>query len=88
MSSSGDSADLAESLYCIQVTLAHSDRSTLLSLVSTLHRRGVNVLAAELSTPDKRRGTFAAQFAATPRQASTAASSLRNLVDVLTVEVS
>lgn len=68
--------------------LAHRDRSTLLSLVSMLHRRGVDVVEAELHAVTDHHAWFAATFLATPSHATTVVASLRNLVDVLDAELS
>lgn len=73
--------------YSVAVTLAGSDGSALLSVVSTLHRRGVDVLNVELTRPTAGRRAFTATFHATWRQAGTTEASLRNLVDVVGVEM-
>jgi hypothetical protein len=73
--------------YSVVVALAGGDSSALLSLVSTLHRRRVDVLDAELTRPDAGRRVFAATFLATSRQARTVEASLRNLVDTVDVEM-
>jgi hypothetical protein len=67
----------------VDVRLAQSDRSTLLALASTLHRRGVEVLAAELSTARATHPAFTVTFLGTRAQAATVTASLNNLVDVL-----
>jgi hypothetical protein len=64
------------------VQLAQSDRSTFLALVSVLHRRGVEVVAAELR-PGNAGLAFTVTFLATPVQARTVLASLRNLIDVM-----
>jgi len=69
----------------VTVTLAQRDRSTFLSLVSMLHRRGVDVLEAELHTATD--SYFAATFLATPAHATTVVASLRNLIDVMHAEL-
>lgn len=63
--------------------LAEPDRSTLLSLVSALHRRAVEVTRAELDADGNGHPQFTATFLGTPSQAGTVAASLENLVDVL-----
>jgi glucose-6-phosphate dehydrogenase assembly protein OpcA len=69
----------------VAVTLARRDRATFLSLVSMLHRRGVEVFEAELRTaPD---AYFTATFLATSAQATTVVASLRNLIDVMDAEL-
>jgi acetolactate synthase regulatory subunit len=73
--------------YSVAVALIARDSSTLLSLVSTLHRRGVDVLSAELTRPTAGRRAFTATFHASWRQARTVEASLRNLVDVVGVEM-
>ena len=73
--------------YAVTVEVVGGDQSTLLSLASVLHRRGVDVLAAELSRPVGGRRTFTATLAATTRQVDTVAATLRNLVPVMAVEV-
>jgi hypothetical protein len=69
----------------VTVTLAQRDRSTFLSLVSMLHRRGVDVLEAELHTATD--AYFTATFLATPAHAMTVVASLRNLIDVMDAEL-
>lgn len=74
--------------YSVVVVLAGSNSSALLSVVSTLHRRRVEVLDAELTPPAAGRRSFTATFLATWRQARTVEASLRNLVDAVGVEMS
>lgn len=69
----------------VTVTLAQRDRSTFLSLVSMLHRRGADVLEAELHTATD--SYFTATFLATPAHATTVVASLRNLIDVMDAEL-
>ncbi|WP_116951906.1 hypothetical protein [Jiangella endophytica] len=69
----------------MSVVLVGSDRAALLALVSTLHRRGVDVLEADLSRPAGGRRVFNATIAATPRQASSVEASLGQLIDVVEV---
>lgn len=73
--------------FSVAVDLTGRNSSALLSLVSTLHRRGVDVLSAELTRPTADRRTFTATFHATERQARAVEASLRNLVDVVGVEM-
>ncbi len=74
--------------YSVAVVLADGDSSALLSVVSMLHRRGVDVLEAELTRPAADRRFFTATFTATWRQARTVEASLRNLVHAVSVELS
>lgn len=74
--------------YRLRVSLAETDRSTLLSLVAALHRRGVDVRTAALVRATDGSAEFTADFAATFRQAATVAASLRNLIAVLDAELS
>ena len=74
--------------YSVAVVLADGDGSALLSVVSALHRRGVEVLDAELTRSAAGRRSFTATFVATCRQARTVEGSLRNLVHVIRAEVS
>ena len=71
----------------VSVQLVQHDRSTFLSLVSTLHRRGVHVVAADLQAPAGEPARFVATFLAAPARAETAVASLRNLIDVLDAEL-
>ncbi len=71
----------------VDVRLARHDRSTLLALVAVLHRRGVAVVAAELSPADDALPAFTATFVATERRAATVTASLRGLVDVQDVTI-
>jgi hypothetical protein len=73
--------------YSVAVALTGRDSSALLSLVSTLHRRGVDVLDAELTRPFANSRAFTATFHATLRQARIVEASLRNLIDVVGVEM-
>lgn len=74
--------------YSVAVTVAGGDGSALLRLVATLHRRGVELLRAELDRPGADRQHFAATFTASPQKARLVAVSLRNLVDVVGVQLS
>lgn len=62
--------------------MAQHDRATFLAMVSTLHRRGVEVLSAELRPTNGGSPAFTATFVATSTHAATVAASLRNRVDV------
>lgn len=73
--------------YSVACSIRGGDRATLLCLASALHRRGVDVLTAELSGPVAERRTFEATILATPRQAGTVAATLGNLVLVTDVSV-
>ena len=73
-------------LHSVRVALRDQDStSTLLSLVSVLHRRAAEVGQAELSPASHGRRIFNATFTATDRQATTVRASLDNLIDVLEV---
>jgi acetolactate synthase regulatory subunit len=73
-------------MYAVRVALRDRDStSTLLSLVSVLHRRAAEVGQAELSPASQGRRIFNATFTATDRQATTVRASLDNLIDVLEV---
>lgn len=72
--------------YAVTVALAAQDGTTgLLSLMSLLHRRGVDVGRPELSPESHGRRTFIATFTAHPGRAATIRASLANLVEVLDV---
>ena len=77
----------AEASYAVAVALDGGDHSTLLALAFALHRRGVDVLAAQLSWPVADRRTFAATIRTTPRRAGTVEATLRNLVHVTDVSM-
>jgi hypothetical protein len=72
----------------VDVRLAQHDRSTFLAMVSSLHRRGVEVVAAELLPMHGASPTFSATFLATSTHASTVAATLRNRVEVFDAELS
>jgi len=74
--------DETERRYWVSVSLARGDDAALLTLASALHRRGVSVLAAELTYPVEDHRTFEALIVATPRQARTVEATLRGLVPV------
>ncbi|WP_340537922.1 hypothetical protein [Nocardioides sp. GXZ039] len=76
----------ASAVHQVRVALTHNDRSTLLALASALHRRGVEVVAAEL-VPGADAPTFSATFLGTSAQADTVRLSLEGLIDVLTAEL-
>jgi hypothetical protein len=72
--------------HAVRVALPEQNStSTLLSLVSVLHRRAIEVGQAELSPASHGRRTFTATFTATDRQAATVLASLDNLIGVLEV---
>ena len=75
-----------ELLHAVEIRLAGDDQATLLRLVSTLHRRGVHVLEANLIRPAGR-PTFDATFLASKVRASLVAASFDRLVEVLDVSV-
>lgn len=70
----------------VRVCLAHRDQSTFLSLVSTLHRRDVTVIEAQLFAPGADPG-FIATFLASPEKARTVTASLSNLIHVLDADL-
>ncbi len=76
-----------QTIFSVVASLHSGDRSTLLGLASALHRRGVDVLTAELTCPVEARRTFEATILATARQAETVEATLRNLVHVAEVRV-
>jgi hypothetical protein len=75
-------------LFAVTVAMTTSDsRSDLLVMASVLHRRAVNVVEAELSTPSQGRRVFSATFQATPQKALTVLNSLKARVDVVDAEL-
>src|SRR3954471_14487719 len=62
---------------------ATGERAGLLAMASTLHRRGVVVVEADLSKPLHGRRVFSATFAAEPAMAVTVLHSFENLIDVV-----
>jgi hypothetical protein len=81
--------DLGEEVadYWVAVSVDGGDHSTLLALASALHRRGVDVLSAQLSWPIAGRRSFEATIRATPRAARTVEGTLRNLIRVTHVSM-
>jgi hypothetical protein len=76
--------DSLEPLFVLTVALVPDGaRADLLGLASVLHRRGVEVVEAELGRPAHGRRVFSATFRATTRQAETVLRSMEGLVDVL-----
>ncbi|MGH4001800.1 MAG: hypothetical protein ACRDTJ_30550 [Pseudonocardiaceae bacterium] len=74
--------------FAVRVEMASDPRSDLLSMASVLHRRGVNVLEARLSTCDDGRRVFTASFTAQSQvQAATVGRSYEGLVGVFTVDL-
>lgn len=74
----------ASRLFVITVALTASGaRADLMSMASVLHRRGVEVVEAELGRTVHDRRVFSATFAAAPRQASTVLRTFENIVDVV-----
>ncbi len=72
------------SLFVVTVAMTSGGaRADLLQMASTLHRRGAEVVEAELSKPAHGRRVFSATFRATPRQAQTVLRSMEGLVDVV-----
>jgi hypothetical protein len=69
--------------YVVTVAMwAGGARSNLLSMASVLHRRGVEVVEAEMARPAHDRQVFSATFSADARQAETVLRTFENLVDV------
>lgn len=79
--------DPAAREYAVSVALEGGDHALLLSLVSMLHRRGVEVLEADLSRPTEGRRVFNASVSATASQARTLAASLRGVIHVVDVSL-
>jgi len=76
--------DPVETLFVLTVALVPGGaRADLLGLASVLHRRGVDVVEAELARPAHERRIFSATFRSTTRQAETVLRSMQGLVDVL-----
>jgi hypothetical protein len=73
--------DLGVEVHRVRVELVIRERATLLTLASVLHRRGVEVLAAEMSSSEHG-ARFVARFRGTAAQATTVRKTLSNLVDV------
>jgi len=73
--------------YLVAVTLWGRDQSVLLALVSALHRRGVEVVTAQLTEPIADQRRFDATISMTARQARNVEATLGNLVFVADVEV-
>ena len=74
-------------LYSVEVALHDPDSATLLSVVSALHRRHVDVRDARLTRPADDRAWFEATVLTTARQARTVEATLRNLVQAGHVRV-
>ena len=76
--------DAPEPLFVLTVALVPDGaRADLLGLASVLHRRGVDVVEAELSRPAHGRRVFSTTFRSTTRRAETVLRSMEGLVDVL-----
>jgi hypothetical protein len=69
------------------VMMTDSSRSDLLSMACVLHRRGAEVIAAELSPVLNGRRLFTATFGATTQQAFTVRRSVENLINVIDVSL-
>jgi acetolactate synthase regulatory subunit len=78
-------SDLRE--FSVSVSVHRADQSTLLSLASVLHRRGVDVVEAALARQGSGYRSFTATFVATHRQAQTVEASLSNVVNVVEAEL-
>jgi hypothetical protein len=77
-------SDTREPLFALTVALVPDGaRADLLGLASVLHRRGVDVVEAELSRPAHGRRVFSATFRSSPRQADTVLRTMQGLIDVL-----
>ena len=71
-------------LFVVTVALvADGARADLMGMASVLHRRGVDVVEAELGRPVHQRRVFSATFRASPEQASTVLRTFEGLVDVV-----
>lgn len=71
-------------LFVVTVALvSDGSRANLFAMASVLHRRGVEVVEADLTRPSHGRRVFSATFSAEPRRADTVLKSYENLVDVL-----
>lgn len=71
-------------LYAVTVaTFADGSRADLLTMASVLHRRGVDVVEADMARPSYGRRVFSATFSADARLANTVLRSFENLVDVV-----
>lgn len=69
------------------VMAATPQRGALLALASALHRRGVDVVEAELERPRRGVRAFNVTFNGTPRQAETVLRTVDNQVYVLEVSL-
>lgn len=74
-------------LHALEVKLARGGSAVLLALASTLHRRGVEVTEATFGFGASHDRRFAVRFWATRRQTATITASIRNLIDVLDVQL-
>lgn len=63
--------------------LADGDRADLLAMASVLHRRGVDVVEAEMSRPSHGRRVFSSTFRAERHHAETVLKTFENLIDVV-----
>jgi hypothetical protein len=69
------------------VMMTDSSRSDLLRMASVLHRRGVEVIKAEMSPALDGQRLFTATFGATTQQAFTVRRSVENLINVTDVSL-
>lgn len=75
-------------VFAICVELAADPSADLLIMASVLHRRGVDVLEAQLSRPSGGSRVFSATFAApSERQAATVARTFQGRIGVLDVRL-
>jgi len=73
-----------QQLFAVAVKMtADGARADLMGMASVLHRRGIDVLEAELTRPTCGLRMFTALFFSSPQQASTVLRTLESLVDVL-----
>lgn len=79
--------DQSRASHHVRAYLARLDTATLLALVSTLHRRGVEVIDAQLGSDRQAQPFFTVTFLATSSQARTLTASLSNRIDVLDAEL-
>jgi len=75
-------------VFDIEIVLAPPvDSSSLLTMASVFHRRGVSVVSAQMCAGSNQGQVFRATFHAAPRQASTLLKTVQAIVDVLHAEM-
>ncbi len=71
-------------LFVVTVALvADGDRADLLAMASVLHRRGVEVVEADMSRPSHGRRVFSSTFRAERHHAETVLRTFESVVDVV-----